>query len=210
MAPNVAPSSSSNPQPNPINRYSARASYYGPSGYKPSPGLERARRPFRTKNALTGLAILAFAGSVYTYSINAVKQDDFSDIPAVYPNAGKEGVKTIEEEMAEKGVRSGIRGIGAMTGLGSSPQGSGVKVVNDTPASGLQNERRAPSPQPSPLSSPLPASSQAGTAAVPSVSSNTSSRPPSKLIAGAPDVDKIGSIWERKAAEPTIDGKRVA
>ncbi|KAK9894146.1 hypothetical protein P389DRAFT_155229 [Cystobasidium minutum MCA 4210] len=215
--PYVQPSTPSNPQPNPINRYSARASYFGPSGFQPSVGLERARRPFRTKNALTGLAIMAFAGSVYAYSINAVKQDDFSDIPAVSPNAGKEGMKTIEEELAEKGARVGIRGIGAMTGLGSSPQGEGVRIVDSKQApSGIQDTQRASSPQPTPLSSPLPPSSYAAAAAAtldsaaPVSSASSTSRPPSKFIVGAPDVDRVGRIWDRKSTEATIDGKRVA
>ena len=206
----------SNPQPNPINRYSARASYFGPSGFQPSVGLERARRPFRTKNALTGLAIMGFAASVYAYSINAVKQDDFSDIPAV--NVA-EGMKTIEEELAEKGTRVGIRGIGAMTGLGSSPQGDGVRIVDNKQASsGLQDMQRASSPQPTPSSSPLPPSASAAAAAAtldsaapPSSTTTTfTSRPPSKFIVGAPDVDRLGRIWDRKSTEATIDGKRVA
>lgn len=158
---------------------------------------------------------MAFAGSVYAYSINAVKQDDFSDIPAVNPNASKEGMKTIEEELAEKGARVGIRGIGAITGLGSSPQGEGVRIVDDSKraASGLQNTQQAPSPQPTPLSSPLPPSSYAAAASTTLDSAappSTSSRPPSKFIVGAPDVDRVGRLGDRKSSEATIDGKRVA
>lgn len=206
--PYVAPSTTTNPQPNPINRYSARASYFGPSGYKPSSGLERARRPFRTKNALTGLGIMGFAAAVYAYSINAVKQDDFSDVPTANPNAGKEGVKTIEEEMAEKGVRVGTRGVGAMMGYGSSPQGEGVKIPSSSATSGLQDTARAPSPQPTPLSSPLPPSNQA--VASGSVTSSSSTRPASSFIIGAPDVDHVGRLGDRRNVDAAIDGKRVA
>jgi cytochrome c oxidase assembly factor 3 len=207
--PYVAPSTSSNPQPNPINRYSARASYFGPSGFQPSAGLERARRPFRTKNALTGLGIMGFAAAVYTYSINAVKQDDFSDIPTANPDAGKEGVKTIEEEMAEKGARMGARGIGALVGYGSSPQGESIKVSNASVQSDLQNTAAAPSPQPTPLSSPLPPSAAA---AVTSANALTlsSSRPASSFIIGAPDVDRFGRLGDRRNQDAAIDGKRVA
>lgn len=45
-------------------------------------GLHRARAPFRAKNLLTGAGIVSFTFAVYAYSISAVKQDDFSDIPA--------------------------------------------------------------------------------------------------------------------------------
>jgi len=39
--------------------------------------LVRARKPFRIGNAAIGLALLCFVSGVYTYSIAAVKQDDF-------------------------------------------------------------------------------------------------------------------------------------
>lgn len=45
-----------------------------------SPGLLRARAPFRTKNAVTGLILGAFTIGVYSYSIRAVKQERFDDI----------------------------------------------------------------------------------------------------------------------------------
>jgi len=45
-----------------------------------SPGLLRARAPFRLQNALTGLVLAGFATAVWAYSIRAVKQDDFSDV----------------------------------------------------------------------------------------------------------------------------------
>ena len=45
-----------------------------------SPGLQRAREPYRVKNALLGLALGAFAVGVWAYSISAVKQDVFDDV----------------------------------------------------------------------------------------------------------------------------------
>ncbi|KAF9972113.1 hypothetical protein BGZ73_004809 [Actinomortierella ambigua] len=53
---------------------------YYQKGFQRSPALERATAPFRVRNAVTGAAITLFCVSVYTYSIMAVKQDDFSDI----------------------------------------------------------------------------------------------------------------------------------
>ncbi|GJJ71939.1 cytochrome c oxidase assembly factor 3, fungi type [Entomortierella parvispora] len=54
-------------------------SYYE-KGFKRSSALERATAPFRVRNTLTGLGLIAFCGTVYAYSIMAVRQDDFSDI----------------------------------------------------------------------------------------------------------------------------------
>ena len=83
-----------------IRDSATRASYH-PKGYGVSEGLARARRPFRTRNALTGSVIALFAFSVYTYSISAVKQDDFSDLPAP-DRAAAASVRTIEDDKREK------------------------------------------------------------------------------------------------------------
>ncbi|KAG8218896.1 hypothetical protein J3R82DRAFT_4576 [Butyriboletus roseoflavus] len=53
---------------------------YRPRSYVMSPGLLRARAPFRLQNALTGVVLAGFATAVWAYSIRAVKQDDFSDV----------------------------------------------------------------------------------------------------------------------------------
>jgi cytochrome c oxidase assembly factor 3 len=45
-----------------------------------SPGLKRAREPYRLRNAITGLALGAFAVGIWAYSISAVKQDVFDDV----------------------------------------------------------------------------------------------------------------------------------
>ena len=213
MPPYVAPSTSANPQPLPISRYSARSSYYGSTGFHPSEGLQRARRPFRFKNALTGLAILSFVGMVYGYSISAVKQDDFSDIPTV--SSAPEGSKSIEEEMAER--KKGNRGVGAMFGLGSSPQGEGVKVTQalESPS------QTTPMSSPTPVSVPVPATPSAkapGVAAADALIQQqerpvnvqaVQSRPRSRWIVGAPDVDRLGKMHERSEQDSTIDGRRV-
>ena len=156
-----------------------------------SEGLKRARAPFRMRNALTGLGIVGFVAAVYTYSISAVKQDDFSDIPIVTPGLNS-SVKTIEDELAEK-AKAGGRGVGAIMGLGSSPQGEGVRVVQDPQkqASGFA------SPQQSPLSSPPLAPTPGSIAAVTEATKAPASpqgRSESRLIYGAPDVDRLGRL----------------
>jgi cytochrome c oxidase assembly factor 3, fungi type len=45
-----------------------------------SPGMLRAREPFRVKNAVTGVLLAAFGVGVWAYSIRAVKQDVFDDV----------------------------------------------------------------------------------------------------------------------------------
>lgn len=101
---------------------SATRSSYHPKGYGVSEGLARARRPFRTRNAITGSIITLFAFSVYSYSISAVKQDDFSDLPA--PDRAAAGtLKTIEEEQAEK--------LRAKEVLKQGFEGNGVAAVGE-------------------------------------------------------------------------------
>ena len=95
-----------------------RASYH-PKGYGVSEGLARARRPFRTRNAITGSIIALFAFSVYSYSISAVKQDDFSDLPAP-DRATATSVRTIEDEKREQArqkeaLKAGFEGRGPAT-----------------------------------------------------------------------------------------------
>jgi len=45
-----------------------------------SPGLKRAREPYRVKNAIMGFTLGAFAVAIWAYSISAVKQDVFDDV----------------------------------------------------------------------------------------------------------------------------------
>jgi len=45
-----------------------------------SPGLIRARKIFLLPNALTGVGLGLFTVTVWAYSINAVKQENFDDI----------------------------------------------------------------------------------------------------------------------------------
>jgi cytochrome c oxidase assembly factor 3 len=45
-----------------------------------SPGLKRAREPYRVRNAITGLTLAALGIGVWAYSISAVKQDVFDDV----------------------------------------------------------------------------------------------------------------------------------
>ncbi|GAB7342519.1 hypothetical protein MBLNU457_g0706t1 [Dothideomycetes sp. NU457] len=57
-----------------------QSSYYDARN-RPSAALYRARQPYLIKNALTGLGIFGFAMGVYAFTIRAVAQDDFEDVP---------------------------------------------------------------------------------------------------------------------------------
>ncbi|KAJ7458396.1 hypothetical protein B0H11DRAFT_1924829 [Mycena galericulata] len=61
-----------------VDRREVKASYW--KNGRMSPGLLRARRQFRTKNALVGVVLLTFVGGVFAYSMAAVKQDTFDDL----------------------------------------------------------------------------------------------------------------------------------
>jgi cytochrome c oxidase assembly factor 3, fungi type len=66
-----------------------------------SPGLMRAREPYRAKNAVTGLAIGSFIVGVWLYSMSAVKQDNFDDVDEEARAMVKAGVKPLAEKGAE-------------------------------------------------------------------------------------------------------------
>ncbi|KAL1583601.1 hypothetical protein WHR41_07743 [Cladosporium halotolerans] len=57
-----------------------QSSYYDKQN-RPTAALYRARQPYLVKNTLTGLLLLGFVGGVYTYTLKAIGQDDFSDVP---------------------------------------------------------------------------------------------------------------------------------
>ncbi|ODQ52289.1 hypothetical protein SAICODRAFT_19861 [Saitoella complicata NRRL Y-17804] len=51
--------------------------------------MRNARKPYVMGNLITGGVLLAFVASAYWYSIKAVSQDDFSDVP-LPAGAGKQ------------------------------------------------------------------------------------------------------------------------
>ncbi|KAK4540032.1 hypothetical protein LTR36_009848 [Oleoguttula mirabilis] len=57
-----------------------QSSYYDQRN-RPGAALYRARQPYLIRNSITGVCIIGFVAAVYTYTIKAIGQDDFSDIP---------------------------------------------------------------------------------------------------------------------------------
>lgn len=75
-----------------------------------SPGLQRARAPFRVRNAFTGAAIAALVVGVWAYSIAAVKQDSFADVDEeariLAASGSAHDIKSIEDEEKAKAAKT--------------------------------------------------------------------------------------------------------
>ncbi|KAF1832389.1 hypothetical protein BDW02DRAFT_600018 [Decorospora gaudefroyi] len=56
-----------------------RSTYYD-HRMRASPALLRARAPYLIKNTITGAAICTLVISIYSYTINAISQDEFDDV----------------------------------------------------------------------------------------------------------------------------------
>ncbi|KAJ1912140.1 hypothetical protein IWQ60_009803 [Tieghemiomyces parasiticus] len=55
--------------------------------------LRLARRPYLARNVATGLGLFGFVAAVYSYSMFAVKQEDFGDITVPDVPAGADASK---------------------------------------------------------------------------------------------------------------------
>lgn len=154
----------------------AAAATYHPKGYGVSEGLLRARKPFRTGNAIIGLTITTFAFSVYFYSIRAVAQDDFSDVEAP-SQAERAGVQSIEDELKLKKALKEERL--------SFPSAILAPGVVDAAESKLADK----------LESVAPAASWRSSSILSQLKGAFGGRGTgSKLFVGAPDVDRIGRL----------------
>ncbi|KAI9750771.1 MAG: hypothetical protein M1815_001582 [Lichina confinis] len=61
-----------------------RSSYYNEDN-RTGLSLLRARRPFLVKNAITGLSLFGMCVGIYAWTIHAIAQDDFEDVPIPDP-----------------------------------------------------------------------------------------------------------------------------
>lgn len=69
-----------------------------------SPGLLRARAPYRNKNIIGGILLFGAVSGIYFYSMQAVKQDDFTDVDAEATAMRGTNIlpKSIEDEEKER------------------------------------------------------------------------------------------------------------
>ncbi|VVT55767.1 uncharacterized protein SAPINGB_P004728 [Magnusiomyces paraingens] len=55
--------------------------YQNPVNYTMTPAALRARKPYFWKNTIASIVLFGVVGGIYFYSLNALVQDDFGDIP---------------------------------------------------------------------------------------------------------------------------------
>lgn len=141
-----------------------------------SPGLKRAREPYRLRNALTGIALGAFAVGIWAYSISAVKQDVFDDVDEEARAIARTG--TAAEVLSVKEEKKTMEAAIAAATATSTPSSL---TVSPAPSSELA---RTPAPGRGLLQ-------------------HLDSRFPrlldpqwKTLIWGAPPVDNIGKMWK--------------
>lgn len=100
-----------------------------------SPGLQRARAPYRVQNALMGITLGAFGIGVWAYSISAVKQDVFDDVDEQARELREAGVvlKSLEDE--EKDRRRAAAGSHSEEFIGTvnESNGSGAPAIPNSP-----------------------------------------------------------------------------
>lgn len=141
-----------------------------------SPGLKRAREPYRLRNALTGIALGAFAVGIWAYSISAVKQDVFDDVDEEARAIARTG--TAAEVLSVKEEKKTMEAAIAAATATSAPSSS---TVSPTPSTALA---RTPTP---------------GRGLLQYLDSRFPRLldPQRKtLIWGAPPVDNIGKMWK--------------
>ena len=108
-----------------------------------SPGLLRARAPFRVRNAITGVTIAALVVGVWAYSIAAVKQDSFADVDEeariLAASGSTQNIKSIEdEEKAKATTISPVHTLSTSTGTNSvQPRPPTIATPTVAPLSGL-------------------------------------------------------------------------
>jgi len=169
-----------------------------------SPSLKRARKPFLTRNLLTGASIVLFATSVYWYSIAAVKQDDFSDVADLLPPLDERAkLKSIEDEEAERRSKQKAQ-FGADDTAVSSSQSLAASAEPSSSKFGDKMKQAASAVDS--VVSALPASPirpPAGGEAVTRRSGEIMVLPfvqgrfgRSSIVNGQVDVDRIGTIWD--------------
>ncbi|SCV69161.1 BQ2448_2181 [Microbotryum intermedium] len=180
----------------------ARATYHPLSGARISEGLARARRPFRTQNAITGALIFGFATSVYLYSIRAVAQDDFSDLDAPVQ---RDGLRSLEDEQRErerlKAERVREWETSAISSTSAPILETAQKVEYEagaaTTSSNTTEEARG-------VLNGVVGKSVVGILAERGIWNGKGHQ--SALIPDAPNVDRIGTLWDNRTG--TIEGGR--
>lgn len=157
-----------------------------------SPGLMRAREPYKVKNALTGVALSAFAVGAWIYAMNAVKQDTFEDVDEEAKAMVRTGVKSLEDEERE---RLAARASGTVA---APPE---LELAAPAATTFVSASKSAPAPTPAPVSVSTPAKTRGVLAGL------AERRMPELLdrrgktfVWGAPPVDRFGRLGDRPSS----------
>ena len=144
-----------------------------------SPGLQRAREPFRLRNTLTGVILAGFVVGVWAYSIGAVKQDVFDDVD--------EEARAL---MAGSGIQKAEDGSVESKPLAAEP-------VSTTPPTPLVPETRPETKSTATGRGILPPLLERRFPSLLDPSSRT-------LVWGAPPVDNVGKLGDRASGSKRL------
>ncbi|KAF7297194.1 Coiled-coil-56 domain-containing protein [Mycena indigotica] len=166
-----------------VDRKEVAASYW--KNGRMSPGLLRARRQFRTKNAFAGIVLLVFVVGVFTYSIAAVKQDVFDDL---------------DEEVKERAVleakRTALSVEDEKRAMAAAAKAATVSLTAKLPVDSSNSRIPTPQQQQQPqgvLTQPRGVLTAVLDARYPRLLDPTRKT----LVWGAPPVDSIGRLGDR-------------
>ncbi|KAJ7740912.1 hypothetical protein DFH07DRAFT_60058 [Mycena maculata] len=113
-----------------VDRREVKASYW--KNGRMSPGLLRARRRFRTRNALVGVVLLTFVVGVFSYSMAAVKQDTFDDLDDAVKDKA-----IMDAKRAALSVEDEKRAMRAAAAFANAPAASASPALQESPSGGV-------------------------------------------------------------------------
>jgi cytochrome c oxidase assembly factor 3 len=104
-----------------------------------SPGLKRAREPYRVTNAIAGLLLGALGFGIYAYSIRAVKQDVFDDVDEEARELRESGVvlRSLEDEERDRKLKAAAASDELTLGQNLGPSPAKVMTPEKQKARGI-------------------------------------------------------------------------
>ncbi|TRM67850.1 hypothetical protein BD626DRAFT_480006 [Schizophyllum amplum] len=134
------------------------AQSYRPKPGMMSPGLRRARAPYLVKNLLVGTALAAFVMGVYSYSLYAVRQDQFDDLDEEARELSAAGVlaqRTTLEDKQRSGPLATAAALDQKPGVGAIiPTSPAAPVPPPATTAELAHAARGKTMDPSALAAP--------------------------------------------------------
>lgn len=155
--------------------------------------MKRAREPFLVRNTITGILLGAFVVGVYTYSIRAVRQDDFGDIDEDTKTQREAEREVLLEKMRRESAT--VLTVGEEQDVMEKAAKAVARGINNA---GVDETLSLSAPVDSPVLAEL--NSRRRGVLVGLLGNFPGALDPKRktLIWGAPDVDNIGTISSRK------------